>query len=94
MSHNPEVAGSNPAPATSFRSSGPFFRQERAFCVPGTVAKRVVKAVLRAARRRDGVDGAARAETAWTWWTLPPATSGRLARRYQAPTGLFLSALD
>ena len=44
-----------------------------------------------AARRGDG---ARRDETAWTWWTLPPATSGRLARRYQGPTGLFLSALD
>jgi hypothetical protein len=33
-----------------------------------------------AARRGDGVT---RDETAWTWWTLPPAISGCLARRYR-----------
>ena len=82
MAHNPEVAGSNPAPATSFRRSGPFPVRERAFCVPGTVVKRVVGAGLRAARQRDGGDGVTRDETAWTWWTLPPAIAGRLAQRY------------
>ena len=41
MAHNPEVAGSNPAPATSLRSSRPFPDRERAFGVPGTVVKRV-----------------------------------------------------
>ena len=37
--HNPEVAGSNPAPATSFRRSRPFPGRERAFCVTGNVTK-------------------------------------------------------
>ncbi len=77
--HNPEVAGSNPAPATSFRRSGPFPGRERAFCVSDAVVSRVVKARLRAARSGDGVT---RDETAWTWWTLPPATAGCLAQRY------------
>ncbi len=31
LTHNPEVAGSNPAPATNFRRSRPFPSQERAF---------------------------------------------------------------
>ena len=31
MAHNPEVAGSNPAPATKAR--GPFSNRERSFCV-------------------------------------------------------------
>jgi hypothetical protein len=31
MAHNPEVAGSNPAPATKAR--GPFSNRERAFCM-------------------------------------------------------------
>ena len=82
MAHNPEVEGSNPSPATSFRRSGPFPGRERAFCVPGTVVKRVVGAGLRAARQRDGGDEVTRDETAWTWWTLPPATAGRPAQRY------------
>jgi hypothetical protein len=82
FTHNPEVAGSNPAPATSFRRSRPFPSQERAFCVSGTVVKRVVATALRAARQRDGGDGMARDKTAWTWWTLPPAIAGRLAQRY------------
>jgi hypothetical protein len=79
--HNPEVAGSNPAPATSFRRSGPFPGRERAFCVSGTVVKRVAATALRAARQRGGGDGVTRDETAWTWWTLPPAVSGCLAQR-------------
>jgi hypothetical protein len=37
--HNPEVAGSNPAPATNFRRSGPFPGREGAFCVTGNVTK-------------------------------------------------------
>ena len=78
LTHNPEVAGSNPAPATSFRRSGPFPSRERAFCVPGAVVINVVATALRAAWRRDGM---ARDETTWTWWTLPPAISGCLARR-------------
>ena len=81
MAHNPEVAGSNPAPATSFRRSRPFPITERAFCVPGTVVRLVVAAGFRAAWRRDGGDGVTRDGTAWTWWTLPPAPSGRLAQR-------------
>jgi hypothetical protein len=81
LTHNPEVAGSNPAPATSFRRSRPFPSRERAFCVSGTVVKRVAATALRAARLRDGGDGVTRDETAETWWTLPPAISGCLARR-------------
>ena len=82
LAHNPEVAGSNPAPATSFRRSRPFPSRERAFCVSGTVVKHVAATALRAARQRDGGDGVTRDETAWTWWTLPSAISGCLARRY------------
>ncbi len=36
-----------------------------------------------AAWQRDGGDGVARDETAWTWWTLPPAIAGCLAHRYR-----------
>ena len=87
LAHNPEVAGSNPAPATSFRRPGPFPSGERAFCVSGTVAKRVAATGLRAARQRDGGDGVTRDETAWTWWTLPPAIAGCLAQKYRRRTG-------
>ncbi len=83
MAHNPEVAGSNPAPATSFRRSRPFPIRERAFCASGTVVKDVVGAGLRAAWQRDGGDGVTRDETAWTYWTLPPAIAGRLAQTYR-----------
>src|SRR6516165_10663611 len=86
MAHNPEVAGSNPAPATSFRRPGPFPSRERASCVSAAVVKRVVASGLRAAWRRDGGDGVTRDETAWTWWTLPPAIAGRLAQRPRMPT--------
>jgi hypothetical protein len=48
--------------------------------VPGAVAKRVVKGALRAAWKRDGGDGAARAETARTWWTLPLRSLGAWPR--------------
>jgi hypothetical protein len=82
MAHNPEVAGSNPAPATNFRRSRPFPNEERAFCVSETVVKRVAETGLRAARQRDTGDGVARDETAWTWWTLPPAVAGCRAQRY------------
>jgi hypothetical protein len=88
LTHNPEVAGSNPAPATSFRRSRPFPSEERAFCASGAVARRVAATGLRAAWRRDGGDGVARNETAWTWWTLPPAISGCLARRYRRCTNV------
>ena len=71
-----------PPPLLVFRRSGPFPGRERAFCVPGTVVKHVVGAGLRAARQRDGGDEVTRDETAWTWWTLPPATAGRPAQRY------------
>ena len=81
LAHNPEVGGSNPPPATSFRRSGPFPITERAFCASRTVVKGVVGAGLRAARRRDGGDGVTRDETAWTWWTPPPAIAGCLAQR-------------
>jgi hypothetical protein len=88
LTHNPEVAGSNPAPATSFRRSRPFPIRERAFCVPGAVAKRVAATVLHAALQGDRGDGVTRDETAWTWWTLPPATAGRLAQKYRRCTGV------
>ena len=91
LAHNPEVAGSNPAPATNFRSSRPFPSWERAFCVSSTVARRVAEAALRAAWRRDGGDGVARDETAWTWWTLPPAIAGCLAQKYRRRTGVRAS---
>ena len=81
--HNPEVAGSNPAPATSFRSSRPFPITERAFCASRNVVKGVVGAGLRAAWQRDGRDGVTRDETAWTWWTLLPAIAGCSAQRYR-----------
>ena len=83
MAHNPEVAGSNPAPATNFRRSRPFPGRERAFAFSDAVAKHVAATWVRAAWRRDGGDGAARDETAWTWWTLPPAVAGCFAQRYR-----------
>jgi hypothetical protein len=39
LTHNPEVAGSNPAPATSFRRSRPFPSRERAFLRFGCCSK-------------------------------------------------------
>jgi hypothetical protein len=81
LAHNPEVEGSNPAPATSFRRSRPFSSRERAFCVSDVVLSRVAKTRLRAAWQRDGGDGVTRDETAWTWWTLPSAIAGCPAQR-------------
>jgi hypothetical protein len=54
LTHNPEVAGSNPAPATSFRMSRSFPIRERAFGVTGHVTKYVTKRepVLRAEARQ------------------------------------------
>jgi hypothetical protein len=54
FTHNPEVAGSNPAPATSFRRSRPFPIKDRAFGVTGHVTKYVTKRepVLRAEARQ------------------------------------------
>src|SRR5256885_16726239 len=88
MAHNPEVAGSNPAPATSFRRSRPFPSWKRAFGVSGAVAERVAATDLRAARQRDGGDGTGRDKTAWTWWTLPPAIAGCLAQKYRRRSGV------
>ena len=51
--------------------------------MPGAVVRNVVGKGLRAARQRDGGDGVTRDETAWTWWTLPPAIAGCLAQRYR-----------
>ena len=68
-----------PPPLLVSAGQGPFPGRERAFCVSGTVVKRAAATALRAARQRDGGDGVARDETAWTWWTLPPAISGCLA---------------
>jgi len=79
FTHNPEVAGSNPAPATNFRRSRPFSYQGEGLLRAGHCSKTCSTTGPGAARRRDGVT---RDETAWTWWTLPPATSGCLARRY------------
>jgi hypothetical protein len=62
--------------------------------VPGAVVKRVVKAGLRAARRRDGGDKVARAETAWTWWTLPPGRWAPGPEIPQVPTDLFAFVLN
>jgi hypothetical protein len=94
LTHNPEVAGSNPAPATSFRRSRPSPSRERAFSVPGAVAKPVAAPGLRAAWQRDGRDGVTRDETAWTWWTSLPATSGCLAQKYRRRTGVRAGPLE
>ena len=94
LTHNPEVAGSNPAPATNFRRSRPFSCQEEGLWRFGRVAKPVAATRFRALRQRDGGDGVTRDETAWTRWTLLPAVAGRPAQRSQAPAGLFLSELD
>ena len=85
--HNPEVGGSNPAPATSFRRSRPFPGRERAFCVSDAVAKRVAATRFCAAWRRDRRDGVARNETAWTWRTMPLGISGCLAQKYRQRAG-------
>jgi hypothetical protein len=36
----------------------------------------------------------ARDETAWTWWTLPPAIAGRVAQKYRQRTGVALAQLE
>jgi len=82
LTHNPEVAGSNPAPATSFRRSRPFSYREEGLWRFRRVAKHVAATRFRAPRQRDGGDGVTRDETAWTWWTLPPAIAGCLAQKY------------
>ena len=91
MAHNPEVAGSNPAPATNFRRSRPFPGREGAFCVSGTVVKTLSR--NRAVRRlaRDGGDGVIRDETARTRWTFLPAIAGCFAQR---STGTYQSLPD
>ena len=61
LTHNPEVAGSNPAPATNFRRSRPFPIGERAFCVTGNVTKGACRCGMPWPDRRDGL---ARSETA------------------------------
>jgi hypothetical protein len=88
LTHNPEVAGSNPAPATSFRRSRPFSYQEEGLWHFRRVAKHVAATRFRAPQQRDGGDGVLRDETAWTWWTLPPAISGCLAQKYRRRTGV------
>jgi hypothetical protein len=55
--------------------------EEAAFCVSATVVKRLAATSLRPNWQRDGGDGVARDETAWTWWTLSPGIAGCLARR-------------
>jgi hypothetical protein len=71
-----------PPPLLISAGQGPFPTRRRAFCVPGTVVKRLVGAALRAASRRDGGDEVTRDETTWTRWTLTPAIAGWLAQRY------------
>ena len=88
LTHNPEVAGSNPAPATNFRRSRPFSYQEEGLWHSRRVAKYVAATRSRAPRQRDWGDGVLRDETAWTWWTLPPAISGCLAQKYRRRTGV------
>jgi hypothetical protein len=83
LTHNPEVAGSNPAPATSFRRSRPFPIRERAFCASRTVVKVVVGAGLRAVWQCDAGDGVTRDEKSWTCWTPLSALAGCLAQRYR-----------
>jgi hypothetical protein len=94
MAHNPEVAGSNPAPATIFRRSRPFPIRERAFAFSVAVAKHVAATGVRAVWRRDGGDGAARDETAWTWQTLPPAVAGCRAQRSEGASLISLLSFD
>ena len=72
-----------PPPLLVSAGQGPFPAGRGPFACSGTVVKRVAATVLRAARQRDGGDGMARDETAWTWWTLPPAIAGCLAQRYR-----------
>jgi hypothetical protein len=81
LAHNPEVAGSNPAPATSFRRSRPFSRLGGAFCASRTVVKFVVGAGLRAVWQCDAGDGLTRDETSRTCWTLLSALAGCPAQR-------------
>ena len=70
-----------PPPLLISAGQGPFPMGERASCVPGAAVRRVVGTTLRAAWQRDGGDGVTRDETAWTWWTLPPAIAGCFAQR-------------
>jgi hypothetical protein len=56
LTHNPEVAGSNPAPATNFRRSRLFSYQEEGLWRFRRVAKHVAATRFRAAWRRDGGD--------------------------------------
>jgi len=86
--HNPEVAGSNPAPATNFRRSRPFSYQEEGLWRFRRVAKRVAATRFRGPRQRDGGDGVTWDETAWTWWTLPSAIAGCLAQKYRRRSGV------
>src|SRR5437762_11604052 len=96
LAHNPEVAGSNPAPATNFRRSKPFPIRKRVFCVPGTVVKPVVGAGLRAARQRDGRDRLALSETARNPVdNISPGSLGAWPRGTAGPApGLVLLTAD
>ena len=82
FTHNPEVAASNPAPATNFRRSRPFSYQGEGLLRAGHCSKTCSRSSAPrglAARRGRRVT---RDETTWTRWTLPPVTSGRLAQRW------------
>ena len=89
--HNLEVEGSNPSHDTSFRRSGPFPSGRGAFCVSGTVVKRIAATALRAARQRDGGDGGDTGRdsrgvvdaAARDLWVPGPEVA-------RVPTGLFL----
>jgi hypothetical protein len=71
-----------PPPLLISAGQGPFPIRKRAWHFR-RVAKYVAATRFRAPRQRDGGDGVLRDETAWTWWTLPPAISGCLAQRYR-----------
>src|SRR5690349_21140107 len=91
FTHNPEVAGSNPAPATNFRRSRPFSYQGEGLLRAGHCSKTCSTTGPGAARRRDEMT---RDETTWTRWTLPPATVGRLAQRSRTCIPVFPFELD
>ena len=88
LTHNPEVGGSNPPPATNFRRSKPFSYQEEGLWRFRRVAKHVAATRFGAPRQRDGGDGVRRDETAWTWWTLRLEIAGCLAQKYRRRTGV------
>jgi hypothetical protein len=94
LTHNPEVAGSNPAPATSFCRSRPFPSEEGAFCVPGAVVKRVVETGVCAARQCDEGDGRHGMRQPGRGGRYRPRSLGAWPRGPHAYPALFPFALD